>query len=125
MRVARRWGRPSIRWTAPLLVWRRSLGSAKYQSGAVVRRYIHGDGADEPVASYEGAGLTTRYYLHADERGSVVAVSDAKRPVRLSLRGVFDPQPTPHAARCAAWSRPPPRGLPVKRRADARRLLLR
>jgi len=25
---------------------------AKYQSGAVVRRYIHGDGADEPVASY-------------------------------------------------------------------------
>jgi len=42
-----------------------------------MRRYIHGDGADEPVASYEGAGLTTRYYLHADERGSVVAVSDA------------------------------------------------
>ena len=29
------------------------------------------------MASYEGAGLTTRYYLHADERGSVVAVSDA------------------------------------------------
>jgi len=42
-----------------------------------VRRYIHGDGADELVASYEGAGFTTRYYLHADERGSVVAVSDA------------------------------------------------
>ena len=50
---------------------------AKYQSGVVMRRYIHGDGADEPVASYEGGGLTTRYYLHADERGSVVAVSDA------------------------------------------------
>ena len=50
---------------------------AKYQSGAVLRRYIHGDGPDEPVASYEGAGLSTRYYLHADERGSVVAVSDA------------------------------------------------
>ena len=42
-----------------------------------MRRYIHGDGADEPVASYQGAGLSTRYYLHADERGSVVAVSDA------------------------------------------------
>ena len=50
---------------------------AEYQSGAVLRRYIHGDGPDEPVASYEGAGLSTRYYLHADERGSVVAVSDA------------------------------------------------
>ena len=42
-----------------------------------MRRYVHGDGPDEPVASYEGAGLSTRYYLHADERGSVVAVSDA------------------------------------------------
>ena len=42
-----------------------------------MRRYIHGDGPDEPLASYEGAGLSTRYYLHADERGSVVAVSDA------------------------------------------------
>ena len=50
---------------------------AEYQSGALLRRYIHGDGPDEPVASYEGAGLSTRYYLHADERGSVVAVSDA------------------------------------------------
>ena len=49
---------------------------------AVPRRYVHGDpsaalgtaGADDPMIWYEGA---TRRWLHADERGSIIAVSDA------------------------------------------------
>jgi RHS repeat-associated protein len=41
-----------------------------------LRRYVPGDGADETVVWYEGAGLTDRRWLHADERGSVVAVTD-------------------------------------------------
>jgi RHS repeat-associated protein len=32
---------------------------------------------DEPLVQYEGAGTTDRRWLHADERGSVVAISDA------------------------------------------------
>jgi hypothetical protein len=44
-------------------------------SGAT-RRYVHGPGIDEPLVWYEGAGNTDRRYLHADERGSIVAVSD-------------------------------------------------
>jgi RHS repeat-associated protein len=44
-------------------------------SGAT-RRYVHGPGTDEPLVWYEGAGTTDRRYLHADERGSIVAVSD-------------------------------------------------
>jgi YD repeat-containing protein len=45
--------------------------------GTILRRYAPGDGVDEPVVWYEGTGTADRRWLHADERGSVVAVSDA------------------------------------------------
>jgi RHS repeat-associated protein len=44
--------------------------------GPTRRRFVHGPGSDEPLVWYEGAGTGDRRYLHADERGSVVAVSD-------------------------------------------------
>jgi len=46
-------------------------------SGTVLRRYVHGPGTDTPVVWYEGADLSARSWLHADERGSIVASSDA------------------------------------------------
>jgi RHS repeat-associated protein len=45
-------------------------------SGTLVRRYVHGAGIDEPLVWYEGAGLGDRRWLHADERGSVLASTD-------------------------------------------------
>jgi len=45
-------------------------------SGNVLRRYVHGPGMDEPLLWYEGSGTGDRRWLHADERGSVFAVSD-------------------------------------------------
>ncbi|WP_423604505.1 RHS repeat-associated core domain-containing protein [Sphingomonas sp. MS122] len=45
-------------------------------SGVVLRRYVHGPGMDEPLVWYEGSGTSDRRWLHADERGSIVAVSD-------------------------------------------------
>jgi RHS repeat-associated protein len=54
--------------------------TAEYDAaGNVLRRYIHGSnaGADDPLVWYEGATLDPVRYLHADERGSIVAVSDA------------------------------------------------
>jgi len=45
-------------------------------SGAVMRRYVYGPGADEPLVWYEGSGTSDRRWLHADERGSVIAVTD-------------------------------------------------
>jgi RHS repeat-associated protein len=44
---------------------------------SVLRRYVPGPNVDEPLVWYEGSGTSTRRWLHADERGSVVAVSDA------------------------------------------------
>jgi RHS repeat-associated protein len=54
--------------------------TAEYDaSGNVLRRYVHGSnaGADDPLIWYEGATLDPVRYLHADERGSIVAVADA------------------------------------------------
>lgn len=46
-------------------------------SGSILRRYVFGPGADEVLVWYEGAGTSDRRWLHADERGSTVAVTDA------------------------------------------------
>lgn len=49
-------------------------------SGTLLRRYAHGTGAgDDPLVWFEGSGVadSARHYLFADERGSIVAVTDA------------------------------------------------
>jgi RHS repeat-associated protein len=47
-------------------------------TNAVTRRYVWGPAADEALVWYEGPGTTAdRRYLVADERGSVVAVTDS------------------------------------------------
>jgi RHS repeat-associated protein len=40
------------------------------------RRYVHGPEVDETLVWYEGAGTSDRRWLHQDERGSTVAVSN-------------------------------------------------
>lgn len=46
-------------------------------SGGVLRRYVRGAGTDEVLLWYEGAGAGDRRWLHADERGSVIAITNA------------------------------------------------
>ena len=53
------------------------LAEVASAGGAILRRYVPGPGTDEPVVWYEGAGTASRRWLQADERGSVVVVSDA------------------------------------------------
>ena len=45
-------------------------------TGAVLKRYVFGAKADEPVVEYEGASTATRLWYHADERGSIISLSD-------------------------------------------------
>nr|WP_238941164.1 RHS repeat-associated core domain-containing protein [Sphingomonas beigongshangi] len=52
------------------------LISEQNTSGTILRRYVFGPGDDEPIVWYEGAGTGDRRWLVADERGSVVAVTD-------------------------------------------------
>lgn len=54
---------------------------AEYNSaGTLLRRYVHGLGAgDDPLVWFEGPGVadSARRYLYADERGSIVAVTNS------------------------------------------------
>jgi RHS repeat-associated protein len=45
--------------------------------GNITRRHVFGPGTDEPLVTYEGAGASDRRFLHADERGSIVATTDS------------------------------------------------
>ena len=46
-------------------------------SGGLLRRYVHGVGTDEPIVWYDyTGGPQVRNWLHADERGSVIATSN-------------------------------------------------
>ncbi|MFW2551618.1 hypothetical protein ACN2AP_30820, partial [Klebsiella pneumoniae] len=42
----------------------------------LLRRYVYGPGSDEPLIWYEGSGMGDRRWLHDDERGSIVAVTN-------------------------------------------------
>ncbi len=56
----------------------------EYNSSNVLqRRFVHGPGMDEPLVWYEGAGTSDRRWLLADERGSIVAVTNAAGAVSL------------------------------------------
>jgi len=46
-------------------------------SGSILRRYVSGPGNDEPLVWYEGSGASDKRWLVADERGSVVSVTNA------------------------------------------------
>ena len=46
-------------------------------SNGLLRRFVSGPGVDEPIVWYEGSGTGGRRWLQADERGSIVSVTDA------------------------------------------------
>jgi RHS repeat-associated protein len=50
---------------------------AEYDSTALLRRYVHGPGMDEPMVWYEGSGTASKSWLHGDHQGSIVAQSNA------------------------------------------------
>jgi RHS repeat-associated protein len=59
---------------------------AEYNGSNVLqRRFVPGPGTDEPVLWYQGSVLTDKRYLHADERGSVVAITNATGAVTNKL----------------------------------------
>ena len=45
-------------------------------SNALMHRYVHGPAMDEPLVSYDSSGTGSRHWLLADERGSVIAMTD-------------------------------------------------
>ncbi len=78
---------------------------AEYNGATVLRRYAHGPGVDEPIVWYEGANLSTKRWLHPDERGSIVAFSDGAGARRCTGTG-------PMASRRGRISRDPGSATP-------------
>jgi RHS repeat-associated protein len=50
-------------------------------NGGVQRRYVYGPGTDTPLVWYEGSGTTDKRWLIPDERGSIIAVTNASGAV--------------------------------------------
>jgi RHS repeat-associated protein len=71
---------------------------AEYNSSnTLTKRYVHGPGVDEPIVWYEGSGTTDRRWLHADERGSIVAVTGGSgAPITNGINS-YDEQGVPGA----------------------------
>jgi RHS repeat-associated protein len=61
---------------ADLIMERRNGVGAPIQ-----RRYVHGLGSDEPLVWYEGSGISDRRFPLADERGSIIAITNASGSV--------------------------------------------
>jgi RHS repeat-associated protein len=54
--------------------------AAEYDGfGTMTARYVHGTGEDDPMVWYAGATMdsSTRRFLHEDQQGSIIGVSDA------------------------------------------------
>lgn len=69
-------------------------------SGTVLRRFVHGAGTDDPLIWFEGSGTystaSARRFLHRDERGSVVAVTNSSGAI--VQRNTYDEWGAPDAA---------------------------
>jgi len=50
-------------------------------SGTMLKRYVHGVGSDDPLVSFDGSGTGSPTYLLADERGSIMAETNASGTV--------------------------------------------
>lgn len=71
--------------------------TAEYDAaGNMLRRYVHGEGTDDPLVWYEGATITSPKYLYADHQGSVVATADSTGTV-LNVNA-YDEYGIPNAA---------------------------
>jgi hypothetical protein len=51
---------------------------SEHVEGDTTLRVLHGPGVDEPLVTWDGDG---RRFLHADERGSIIAISNASGAV--------------------------------------------
>ena len=59
-------------WSGDTLI--SEMNAANWQ---IARRYVPGADEDMPVVWYEGSGTGDRRFLHADERGSIISVTNS------------------------------------------------
>jgi RHS repeat-associated protein len=63
--------------------------AAEYNGTVLLRRYVYGPGTDRPIVWFEGSGFTSPNYLHADERGSIIATTDSTGTATVYTYGPY------------------------------------
>ncbi len=63
-------------------------------SNSLLRRYVHGDGVDDPIVWYGSAGTTNKRNLFKDERGSVIAADTGSSVTTLKYDEYGNPSVT-------------------------------
>jgi RHS repeat-associated protein len=66
----------------------------EYSGTTVLQRYAHGPRTDDPEVWYQGSAMTTREWIHSDERGSVIATTDSTGTPTIYTYGPYG-EPTP------------------------------
>lgn len=64
-------------WTTQFLYDGDELVAEYDGSGAMLHRYVHGAGEDDPQVWYEGPGVSAPRYLYTDQQGSIIAIADS------------------------------------------------
>ena len=77
-------------------------------SNVLLRRFVFGPGVDEALVWYEGTGVSDRRYVVADERGSIVAVTNGAGGASGSGFGIntYDEYGTPGPSNNSASNTP-------------------
>ena len=83
---------------------------AEYRAdGTPVARFVFGPGIDEPLVEYSGTGLTTKIYLHADERGSIIAgTNDSGNATAIGRYDELNRSPCPPDMAADCWEQSAP-----------------
>ena len=68
----------------------------------MVKRYVHAPSTDEPLVAYTGSGTSSKYWLHADSRGSIVAVSDSSGNAVSTI--TYDPYGAPSSTTASRFA---------------------
>jgi len=63
-------------------------------AGALRHFYVHGNAPDQPLVWWDFTGNNTRRFLHADQQGSIVAVSNAQTGAPVTIN-TYDPWGVP------------------------------
>jgi RHS repeat-associated protein len=83
-------------WGDQLVAEYQDDGTGNY---VIKRRHVPGlSGADDPIVTYEGLDLTQPHWLHADQQGTVVAMTDATGTLVGSQPNTYDEYGVPNNA---------------------------
>ncbi len=87
----------TINGTTTQFVYEGASLVAEYSGATVLRRYVNGPGADQPLIWFEGSSVaaSNARYFYADHQGSILQVADNNGNLISGLQYQYDPYGNP------------------------------